>query len=360
MKRFRYEKRSLLSIVSVLLAVILLFVGCAETLPPEPSATYSQHTELQARYLSGNVIDVAAYANGKQELSRPSPIILDLSEISDDLTEVQLSEDPSFSDAFTYPVTDGKATIYNLKIGTIYYYHAKKSDGNYSETTAFLTEDATPRNLYVDGVTNVRDLGGYTVPEGRIRQGLLYRGGRLNQNHTDIPTPKITEQGIRAMLETLHIKTEVDLRQTANNEIGSLTASVLGDGVTYRNFPMVASNDMLSANDASISAFFACLADASSYPLYFHCSIGTDRTGFTAFLMLSVLGVDLLDVQCDYLFSNFGDIGGDRNIFNVTGFILYVNIFPGDTFAEKTENFLLSTGVTKEQIASFRKIMIEQ
>ena len=342
---------------SVLLAVILSFVGCAEKIPA-PTATYSIHTELQAAYLADNLRDVAIYADGSKELSRPLPVTIDLSGISDDITKVELSETLSFEDADSYPVTDGKAEIYNLKIGTTYYYRAEKQSGKYTATAAFRTEDAAPRNIYVDGVTNVRDLGGYAAYGGRVRQGLLYRGGRLNQNHTDTPTPKITEEGIRVMRETLRIKTEVDLRQSAGNEIGSLTGSVLGEDVVYRNLPMTASNSMLTANNEPIRALFACLADEASYPLYFHCSIGTDRTGFTAFLMLTVLGVSLSEVERDYLFSNFGNIGSDRSIFNVSGFALYLLLFPGDSYREKAENFLLAIGVTAEEIAAFRRIMI--
>ena len=363
MKRTRNEKGILFTAVSVLLAVIFLFVGCGEVsapTPPEPTATYSIHTEIQKGYLNDNAMNIKVYADGTAEKSRPLPVTLDFTGIFDDIEKVELSKSFSFDTVTTYPVTDGKAEIYNLEIGTVYYYRTKLTDGSYGEIAAFATEDAAPRNLYVDGVTNVRDLGGRSVPEGRVRQGLLYRGGRLNQNHTDTPTPKITEEGIRTMKETLGIKTEVDLRRADNNEIGSLTASVLGEGVSYHNLPMTASNDMLTANYASIRAFFALLADERSYPLYFHCSIGTDRTGFTAFLMLSVLGVELIDIDRDYLFSNFGNIGGDRNVLNVSGFALFISLFPGETLQEKTVNYLLNMGVTAEEIAAFRKIMIDQ
>ena len=349
------RNRILLCAASIVLAVILLFVGCREILPPEPSATYSIHTTLQTNYLLDNAINISTYADGTAERSRPLPVTLTF---SDGRSEVEVSKDFSFGDVTTYPITDGSAEIYNLEIGTVYYYRTKDQDGTYGEIAAFATEDVTPRNLYVDGVTNVRDLGGYSVPGGRIRQGLLFRGGRLNKNKADTPTPSITEEGIRTMRETLGIKTEVDLRRSDNNEIGSLTASVLGEEVTYHNFPMVSSSDMLTANDASLCAVFSCLADERNYPVYFHCSIGTDRTGYTAFLILSLLGVDLIEIDRDYLFSNFGNIGGDRNILNVSGFALFITLFPGSTLQEKTENYLLSIGVTAAEIAAFRRIMI--
>ena len=63
-----------------------------------------------------------------------------------------------------------------------------------------------PRNCYVSGVTNVRDIGGYSSSLGKnayIRQGLYYRGANLNS---------ITDKGKAQMKEDLGVKTEIDLR----------------------------------------------------------------------------------------------------------------------------------------------------
>ncbi len=354
----RRKTPKIVLIVSVILTVILLFSACQK--PVLPSDTYSLHTELQASYLADDKAHIDRYASGQEELSRPRPVTLDFSEISDNLEEIELSKDPDFDASFTCSLQDKKAEIYNLEIGVTYYYRVKKSDGAYGETAAFRTEDAAPRNLYVSGVTNVRDLGGYTLSNGRIRQGLLYRGGRLNKNKAETPTPSITEKGIRTMKETMGIKTEIDLRRADNNEIGALTASVLGEDVTYLNLPMTYdTSEILSANEGSIRALFACLAKEENYPIYFHCSIGTDRTGFSAVLMLSLLGAELDDIEHDYLFSNFGNIGGSRSVIDFGGFILYLSLFKGESLREKTEAYLLSIGVTAEEIASFRAIMIE-
>ena len=47
----------------------------------------------------------------------------------------------------------------------------------------FRTEDRAPRLVRIDGVPNARDVGGWTMPDGRrIRQGLLYRTSGLNDN----------------------------------------------------------------------------------------------------------------------------------------------------------------------------------
>jgi protein-tyrosine phosphatase len=49
---------------------------------------------------------------------------------------------------------------------------------------------------------------------------------------------------------------------------------------------------------------FAGLADAANRPALFHCTTGTDRTGWTAATLLMVLGVSDDDVMRDYLLTN--------------------------------------------------------
>lgn len=67
-----------------------------------------------------------------------------------------------------------------------YYWKVVATAGNLSVTSAvraFRTEDQAPRLLRIDGVPNVRDLGGRKAMRGkRVRQGLVYRTARLNDN----------------------------------------------------------------------------------------------------------------------------------------------------------------------------------
>ena len=75
----------------------------------------------------------------------------------------------------------------NLKINTHYYWlvRAEMTEGEYvySPINSFSTEAHTPRLLYIPGVPNARDMGGYIGLNGRrIRQGLIYRTAGLNDN----------------------------------------------------------------------------------------------------------------------------------------------------------------------------------
>ncbi len=216
--------------------------------------------------------------------------------------------------------------------------------------------------MYVDGVTNVRDLGGWSIGNGkRVKQGLIYRCGRLNENKTETPVAKITEKGIETMRTQMKIKSEMDLRKTSNNEIGGLTASLLGDDVNYFSCPMGYDYNMLTTNTDVVRRIFSdILSKEENYPLIFHCSIGTDRTGMIAFLINGLLGVDINDLYRDYLFSNFGDIGGDRDIIGITfNYIATIQTTKGKTLSEKIENYLLSIGVQQSEINSIRTILSE-
>ena len=188
------------------------------------------------------------------------------------------------------------------------------------DSKTLITDAEAPRNMYVDGVTNVRDLGGWAVDGGRVKQGLIYRCGRLNENDCETPVAKITEKGVYTMLNEMNIRSEIDLRKVSDNEVGGLTTeSILGAEVNYYQCPMGYNGNMLINNEEMIKHIFSdILSKEENYPLIFHCSIGTDRTGLIAFLIGGLLGVDVNDLYRDYLFSNFGDIGGSRSINNIT------------------------------------------
>ena len=348
--------------IFLLLVLSLLFSACAGVTPitpPAPETTYAIHTDSQSAFLSGDCDLIDRYADGKAEKSRPLPVTINFADYSEYFTQIELSKNFSFDSSFLVKIEEEKAEVYNLEVGEIYYWRGVKASGEKGEIHAFRTEDVCPRNLYIDGVTNARDLGGYQTENGRIRQGMLYRTARLNQNKADTPTPIITEKGKKTMVDTLKVKTEIDLRRISDNEIGSLSESVLGAGVRYENCPMVASDAMLTENNASLRKFFSLLADESNYPIFFHCSIGTDRTGYCSFLVLSLLGVSNEEIYHDYLFSNFGSIGGDRTAGNVMGFSLFLSLQKGSTPAEKAESLLLFMGVTQEEIDEIRRILTE-
>ena len=176
-------------------------------------------------------------------------------------------------------------------------------------------------------------------------------------------------------LRELGIKTEIDLRTTVHdyNELGGyekLDVGPLGEDVNYYKCPMIYKSldgsDSVHTparpqNYAEIRKIFAYFADESNYPLVFHCNIGTDRTGYISYLLNGMLGVSKEDLFRDYLFSNFGNIGGSRGLSRISDYVDAIDACKGETLADKVETYLTETiGVPQEHIDSIRKILIEK
>ncbi len=349
----------------LLLALLVLLSACGNKGPAETESAWTRkkgdiHTELQARYLAGPYDKIGRYASGKEELSRPQGVKVDFYEQKLRGTHfyVQYSTDWHYNGYEIVETDTTDVVLPNLKVGTIYYWRVSATEEGLSDAVphSFTTYSAAPRNLEIDGVTNVRDLGGWKSERGYVKQGMLIRGGRLNADNEAIPAAEITEAGMKTFTESLKIRTELDLRRASDNEIGGLTESVV-PGVRYVNVEMD-SGGSPENNKEQIRAIFELLSDRENYPIYFHCSIGTDRTGLVAYLILGLLGVAREDLYRDYAFSNFASIGSARQIStletNVAG---KLDKYEGATLSEKITNFLLGCGVTPEQIASVKDIL---
>ena len=331
------------------------------------------HTEKQKNYLKGDYEEIADYAQGTEELSRPLPIMLSWTATADSENEpavshyvVEVSKNSTFKDALKFTCEKDSLGVYNLRLATLYYWRvsAVLVDGQVllSDVKAFVTAYEGPRNLYVDGVTNVRDQGAWLTESGkRIKQGMIYRSGRLNKSEAETPVIEITEEGIAMMRDTLGIKTEIDLRRVDNGEVGAITASPLGEDVNYISVPMDWDVDnMLLDNIEQVKKVFAILADESNYPIVYHCNIGTDRTGLFAFLINGLLGVSEEDLYRDYLFSNFGVINGTRTALNLTRtYLRTVKKYDGKTLSEQIRNCLVTNGVPEAHLDALIDIMLE-
>ncbi len=324
------------------------------------------HTDAQAEYIaSENYASISV--DGTSEQSRPRPLRLEW-EFDGDCRNytVELTHTGDFADAVSYdvefaPVNGGDAPVnyidvYNLYVGAVYEWHvtAELSDGSRSVSGSeyFITNEQAPRNIYIDGVTNMRDLGGWnTADGGQVKQGLLYRCGRLNKSKQPEVEIEITQDGITAMRDVLGIKSEIDFRMpdAHNTETGGITSSPLGDDVKYYNVPMEW-DELLDSTEA-VKKMFSILGDESNYPAIFHCDIGTDRTGMFAFLINGLLGVSEEDLYRDYMFSNFADIGGKRTLDSIrNSYVKTVKSCSGDTLAEKIRNCLIGIGVAADDI----------
>lgn len=311
---------------------------------------------------------------------------------------VYFSESKNFTAAYEKTVTGTSTSIGYLTPGKTYYWKVKSGNGVTSAVDSFVVED-TP-GLFVtvsddtEGTLNMRDIGGWKTLDGKtVKYGMLYRGGELNA---------LTETGKKTFREDLKVKTEIDFRTAGQDDKGQTECAFSADA-TYIKASFTGYTYILpgfSYKDASsiqrgydertpqaLKTIFSTLSDESSYPVYFHCIAGADRTGTLAFLINGLLGVSYEDLVRDFeatSFSVYGnrwrsDIDGlnySEYHFNDSGIacqnssnwvafgLLYKEMMArygeeGGTLSAAIENYLtIECGVTVEEITALKDIML--
>lgn len=220
---------------------------------------------------------------------------------------------------------------------------------------------------------NVRDLGGKTGADGRrFRQGLIFRGERLNEDSGSGDTgdtpgrTRLSLEDYRYLLDTLGIRTDLDMR--SERETGLMKGSPLGDSVAWVHSSSSAYGGIFSPEGkAAMAKNFRLFARRENYPIYFHCSGGADRAGSLAFTLLSVAGVPCDKAEQDwehtfypYQFKEIRGMSNEawRRLDAVkAGFDAYGS--PDDPYLRKVELYLLDCGVTMDEIRAYRDIVLE-
>jgi protein-tyrosine phosphatase len=169
------------------------------------------------------------------------------------------------------------------------------------------------RHVELETCCNFRDLGGYPTADGRrTRWRTLFRADGLTA----------LSPADRAVLDELGVRTVIDLRTALEVDArGRFPADV--DGVTYHHLPLTDTlpgaeavpdwddTDFVSrryasyidAGAAAVAAALSVLAEPASLPAVFHCSVGKDRTGVLAAVLLGLLGVPDEVIVDDYVLS---------------------------------------------------------
>ena len=229
-----------------------------------------------------------------------------------------------------------------------------------SDIMSFNVTTQAPRNIAIDGMTNCRDLGGRTtVGGGKVKQGMIYRTSGVKGNNP----ANATADGISEMKNHLKMKTEINVADGSSYNGSGNGWTVIEHKMDYDSANQT--HHHFSRNAESVKAFFKTISDASKYPVFFHCRIGTDRTGLCANLLGGLLGVSKNELYQDYLFSDFANIGEQRVIGaaagqdNIENYMNEIDAMPGATFANKCYNTLLAIGVERSTLDSVISILTE-
>ena len=251
-------------------------------------------------------------------------------------------------------VTVTNGTIYNMIPGETYYWESDEDNNVYGTVTV----SGQRRIIDAGAVRNVRDLGGLEVdtnndgtPDGTLKYGKIFRGVRL-----------ATSEDITS-LERLGITEEIDLR---GNESDPKLSNYVPFAIT--NYEIDKEN--YSSNYTALrNALTKAMDDViNGENIYFHCKIGTDRTGTFAYFLEGLLGVSEEDRLQDYELSYFYGVLNRHRFYSyqpgssITHRFTYMhNLYPTN---QDIYDYYMSGSTNQEadiqRINNFRNAMINQ
>ncbi|MBP5571153.1 MAG: tyrosine-protein phosphatase [Bacteroidales bacterium] len=257
------------------------------------------------------------------------------------------------NDTYTYKVTvDGDGKIL--------------AQGNFN-TTGHLHQV-----FFKKACRNGRDLGGWATIDGKhVKYRKVYRGGRMQSETLTLPgQEEVKMEGIGAQLD---LRGKSDVLSAPAIDGFEFCAPVIEEG----------GSAMLKNDKAKTKQCFEFVVEnvRAGRGVYFHCSLGRDRTGTLDILLLGLLGVREGDISKAYEVTYFAPVGysvsssekdsNPKPIFKNTRCAwVYSDVVPyfwsladeteGKTFADGVEKYLLEVaGVSQKDIDDFRSLMLE-
>lgn len=278
---------------------------------------------------------------------------------------VRLWEDDGWSREYTgLDAKDYYLTITNMRPNADYHFKVTAGETTLKEGS-FRTIGHVHQVFFYKQVRNARDLGGWKTKDGKkmVKYRKIYRGGRLEKGTLLIPKGKadLLAEGIRAELD---LRGKSDVQSEPPIPELEFCAPVIEEG--YRTLLEKDQEKLL----ACWNFIYKCVTEDK--PVYFHCSLGRDRTGTIAMLILGILGVHEGEISKEYELTQFAPHGwatSDKEKTKMTrkkgvdydsaaGYIWSFGE-EGSEFADCMKAYLVSLGVPEADIENFRTLMLE-
>ena len=354
--------------VSVLLALSIV--------APKDGATVPTLKAGQKVYLSGpraerfvRMDNAADRAKLVAMGSTQRPVKLEWQGETNAVYELSIAADGGEEELF---VLTNRVTAYvtNLKLATCYRWMVRQEGTGESAHGSFVTEPQAPRLLRAGGVGNFRDLGGWRTVDGRrVKEDMIFRSAGLRfsskskggflKTRIELGARRVTDAGIRTLHDEFGIKTDLELRTP--QETAGMNGTLLGADVRWACISFAAYDfiDNPIRGREPFAKIFRIFTKAESYPVLMHCSGGRDRTGTLAFLLNGLLGVSEDDLCRDWEASVFSDPGMKFTSSHILRLIDYLKTMPGESLKDRIEAYVRSCGISSDEIASFRALMLE-
>lgn len=358
---FIFRLNIIKTIFILLFPVYHSLFGTIRLVSPENNASVTiTNTKIQDwwdHYEKNQAVKMAR----KEEFCRPEPVLLcwTLDSSSDGSHghkyDIYLSTHPDFKNAKVFHTRKNYLKVYNLFRGTKYYWKVtgrKSGNSCTSMTNVFYTKDCA-RTIRIKGAYNTRDIGGYRTSSGKkVRQGMVYRSGNFDS---------VKKEG-KKVVQELGIRTQLDLRKPGEGMVGHKTLPV----DNYIHLRGSSYKRILKSRKRrdKVAKLMRVFTDKNNYPVVFHCIYGRDRTGTLSFLLNGMLGVSKKDLYRDYeltfLSKHSSSVPKSKmRQFNKLYHKMSCYKDPSRSLEYNIEAFLLDIGLTRKELNTIEKIMLE-
>lgn len=300
---------------------------------------------------SASVSVMADYQTATGDKDRP----LGFAMTATDGTSYLQNEDSG--EGWALPISNGVTnTLYNAIPGDTSRYIVKATDGTFPENGRIKPTGKVRMVRFYGYIRNCRDLGGWDCDGGTVKYGRLFRSAAPASVETWID-PKIAA--------SLGIRKHIDFR--GDSEANNATESNLGADVQYKRLTLNLYYDAMVAEGGAdypnLKTAMRELIESATYnvPTLFNCSLGRDRTGAVAFLLLALLGVSRADIDKDYELSCFSpeNAPGYRTRADYNAMATYLTSLGGSTLRDGAVWWFLNAGFSLAELNAFRAAMTD-
>lgn len=313
----------------------------------------SKYTD--SNYTTVSVVD--SYADASKNYDDPKGYALSISATGTIYFVDENDNGQSWSD----DVSAGTYTVYNLIPNHVYRWYAI-ADGKTGQNGK-IKATGKVRQIYSPNVDNCRDFGGWACDGGTTKYGLIFRGVE----------PSGDAKLKKTLVDVCKVHQEIDLQEeNAGNKDLHFSKSGIGGDVTYLRFPFSAYyKDLINLSGTSYPLLRDCLSEmmtsaARGVPQYFHCSIGSDRTGTVTYMLQALLGVSAADCDKNYeLTALAGSIWGSsvvnrkRTIHPKDMRTYLASLMPNGSFRDCALYWCYKAGIDIDIINAYRHTMID-